>query len=696
MQRTAMAMSGQKAESTAGAKAIRQWLAAQMAVVPEIHSLHVSDRQGNVVWSGDAGELARPAVNILDRPFFAIHRDAVQPKLVVSPPVVGRVSRMWIVPFTRPWFDATGDFAGVVIAAVRIESFSQILSTPDLGVAGSAVLRYRDMGLITRVPALAGEAGQPGHAKVSRDYAELVASGQPQGFFHTANTPDGIERTYAYRRIPQAPFLLAVGMGHDDYMAAWGGEMRRIVGLVGAFLLTTVLAAVFGLRHLRREMVLQEALNEADIRRRVLIDNSRDGIVIQDASHAVIECNRRFAEMLGYTPEEALKLHTWDFEANFTEAMVRAQFTDLASVNMTLETRHRRKDGSFFDAEVSLSGVELGGQGVVIGVCRDITAHKAMLLALANHKETLEAEVAQRTQQLLDAKALAEQANLAKSSFLANMSHEIRTPLNAITGMAHLMRRAGLEAAQAERLGNIEVAGRHLLDIVNAILDLSKIEAGKLMLERTEVYPEAIMANVVSMLAERARDKQLSLQVDCPASPQVWLGDATRLQQALLNYAANAIKFTEHGQVSLSLTIEAETDTDALLVFSVKDTGIGIEPAALARLFSSFEQADNSTSRKYGGTGLGLAITRKLAELMGGEVGVSSVPGQGSRFWFSARLEKAGAAAVMEAKPSVPQLEAALHDVSPGRRILVVEDEFINRAIALDLLESCGLVAESR
>ena len=695
LRRTAQALAAHSDAKPLAAEEIATLLAAQKVLVPEVHSLYVSDRDGNLRWSANEKELAGPVINIADRSYYLAQRQTGRDQLLISVPREGRMTRLWIVPFSRPWFDAQGAFGGIVMATVRIETFRRILATPNLGASGSAVLRYEDMGLITRAPLLQGPAGRPGNAKVAAEYSALVASGQREAMFHTENTPDGVERTYAFRRSPDAPFLLSVGIGHDEYMAEWQTEAVKIVCVMLAFLVMTVVAAWLGLRHLRRESDLRDALAEADTRRRILIDNSRDGIVIQDSTHAVIECNPRFAEMLGYTHEEALSLHTWDFEANFDEAMVRAQFSDLSAVSMTIETRHRRKDGSVFDVEVSLNGVRLGGQGVVFGVCRDISAKKQMMKELAVHKDELEAQVEQRTRQLADAKEAAEAANLAKSAFLANMSHEIRTPLNAITGMVHIIRRAGIDAEQAERLRQIDTAGKHLLEIVNAVLDLSKIEAGKLVLEAAPLSPRAVVANVVSMLTEKARAKQIELRVNCPQSAQVWLGDATRLQQALLNYAGNAVKFTEQGSVTLGVHIESEQEDSALLVFEVSDTGIGIAPDALERLFSAFEQADNSMTRKYGGTGLGLAITKKLAGLMGGTVGASSVPGEGSRFWFSARLPKALGVMEMDAPADEAGMEARLRAVAAGQQVLVVEDEFINRSIALELLSACGLSADT-
>lgn len=299
-----------------------------------------------------------------------------------------------------------------------------------------------------------------------------------------------------------------------------------------------------------------------------------------------------------------------------------------------------------------------------------------------------------RTNELAQAKEAAEAATIAKSAFLANMSHEIRTPLNAITGMAHLLRRSGLTSEQTDKLDKIQNSSNHLLQIISDILDLSKIEAGKFELEEGPIHIESLLGNVASMLGQKAREKGLCFKIESTTASDHFSGDQTRLQQALLNYASNAIKFTEHGHITLRVTQEGETGNTATLRFTVEDTGVGIKPEVLPKLFGAFAQADNSTTRQYGGTGLGLAITRKIAELMGGTAGVTSIPGQGSTFWFTVALRKMHERAEPIVQAGIGVNEQAIRRDHAGKSILLVEDEPINQEIAKLWLEEVGLTVD--
>ena len=297
---------------------------------------------------------------------------------------------------------------------------------------------------------------------------------------------------------------------------------------------------------------------------------------------------------------------------------------------------------------------------------------------LLEHSQALASgEMASLNAELRAARDRAEEMARVKSDFLANMSHEIRTPLNAVIGMSHLALRSGLDGRQREYVDNIQRAGQHLLGIINDILDLSKIEAGMMTVERTGFRLETVMSQLANLVADKAAQRGLELVFDVPGDvPQSLLGDPLRLGQILVNYVNNAVKFTDHGEIVISVrTVERSAD-EVMLRFTVRDTGIGLTAEQIARLFQSFQQGDASTTRRYGGTGLGLSIARRLASLMGGEVGVDSTPGVGSEFWFTARLGFGTECATHDG----PMMTAA------NRRVLIVEDNASARMVLRDLL----------
>jgi len=334
--------------------------------------------------------------------------------------------------------------------------------------------------------------------------------------------------------------------------------------------------------------------------------------------------------------------------------------------------------------------MSVGKRYLALSLLSIFATRAAAELQFEDREAELTQLVAQRTAELAEAKAAAEAANITKSAFLANMSHEIRTPLNAITGMTHMLRRSGLTPQQTDKIDKIENAGNHLLRIINDVLDLSKIEAGKFTLEDAPIHVEALLGNIASMLSQKASDKGLHFSSETVSRPHNLYGDPTRLQQCLLNYAANALKFTETGHITLRVKEESQTEDTATLRFEVEDTGIGISPEARPKLFSAFEQADSSTTRKYGGTGLGLAITKKIAEAMGGTVGVTSTEGHGSTFWFTAVVRKGQHSVEEAARARLESAEQEIKRVHAGRRILLSEDEPINREISKILLEDVG------
>jgi PAS domain S-box-containing protein len=415
---------------------------------------------------------------------------------------------------------------------------------------------------------------------------------------------------------------------------------------------------------------LGQRLRDHQFYTRSLFESNIDALMTTDPSGIITDVNKQMEALTDCTRDELIGA---PFKNYFTdperaEASIKLVLSEKKVTNYELTARTR--DGketvvsfnatTFYDRDRRLQGV--------FAAARDVTERNLMDQVLQ-----------EKTAELENAKVTAEKANLAKSDFLSNMSHEIRTPMNAIIGMSHLALKTELTPRQRDYIKKIRFSSRHLLNIVNDILDFSKIEEGKLTIEHTEFELEKVLDKLANLIAEKTSAKGVELVFDVDRNvPPNLIGDSLRLEQILINYSNNAVTFTEHGEIDIIIRLKEQTDEDVLIYCAVRDTGIGLTEEQMGHLFQRFSQADTSTTRKYGGTGLGLAISKKLAELMGGEVGVDSEPGKGSTFWFTARLGKGVG----------QQRKLSLSADLQGKRVLVVDDNENACQVLGDLLGS--------
>ncbi|MGO8788290.1 MAG: response regulator, partial [Terriglobia bacterium] len=416
----------------------------------------------------------------------------------------------------------------------------------------------------------------------------------------------------------------------------------------------------------------EEALRESEARFRRLIESNIIGVFVGDSAGGILDANAAFLKMIAYTEEDLRNGSIrWDritpAEYHHVNERIGEQLRT-SGVSAQLETEYVRKDGSRLPALLGLAALDAAGYHA-IGLVVDLTARK------------------QVERDLQFAKEAAESASRAKSEFLANMSHEIRTPMNGIIGMTELALDTPLSSEQRDYLMMVKDSADSLLTLINDVLDFSKIESGKLSLDTTEFNLYDAIANNLRVLSVRASQKGLEVAWSAQAAvPEQVLGDPGRVRQIIVNLVGNAIKFTEQGEVVVGVTVESRRDTDILLHFTVRDTGIGIAPEKQDMIFEAFSQVDTSMTRKYGGTGLGLTISSRLVQMMDGRIWLESVPGEGSTFHFTARF----------GLPKAKTLETPHRQVASlrGLPVLVVDDNSTNLKILQAMLKHWFMAPE--
>ncbi|SFL58237.1 CHASE domain-containing protein [Rugamonas rubra] len=485
------------------------------------------------------------------------------------------------------------------------------------------------------------------------DNGSMVASPIPpgqQGDYFESVLPIDFNGSLwkAYFRVRKADLLTGF-----DVVFPW---IALLTGFAGTMLIYGYFLVLSGSRRsaVKQRVLLDTVLNNVDAH-----------VYMKDADRRYIYANAKMAEVMG--------LPVQDIIGRLDRELMPARSADAVWA----------EDRPIFD-----DGLKRSGEGQYSdrdGVVHHLWTVKVPVVI----DEAVTAVIALSTDvtELHNLKVQADAANQAKSDFLSNMSHEIRTPMNSIIGMAHLALKTVTHPKQRDYLQKIYHSGQHLLGIINDILDFSKIEAGKLELEVLDFGLESLLANISNQLGESAARKELELVYEIwPGLAHQLRGDPLRLEQVLLNFTGNAIKFSENGKIHIRARPLEDRDSHTVVRFEVEDRGIGMSEAEMARLFQSFQQADNSTTRKYGGTGLGLVISKQLAELMGGEVGVDSRPGEGSTFWFTARLDKGTNFLERSGDALQPEVLESIR----GASILLVEDNVFSQQVGQELLEDAG------
>ena len=685
------------------------------AVLALFDDLLVLDARGKVV-SDLPVVPGRVGVDASDREYFKTVMRTRKP--MITGPIIGKTNKQPIVQMIAPVLNAKGEVVGVLLGVLRLYKDNLLghLRLAKVGRSGYYFALTRgDNPLYVLHPDI-GRLLQPRQGNANPATTQALE----QGFEGTmmGTTSAGLSALNSYKQLKSVDWLLATSLPADEAFEPFDGVLYRLLlwaglaSLLAAALIGWVtlrlLAPLVRLRdaivvlhrdpgrftplpvHARDEVgQLTSAFNElmherlaADARLQSLVEFAPNAIVVVGVDGRIETFNREGERCFGYGRDEVLGQ---PLEILVPERLRAAHaghrvhfFADRLSaepVRMGQGTVlfGRRRDGSEFPVEINLSAVRTDQGTKVLAVISDIT-----------ERHRLRLEVEARAVELERERDRAEAANRAKSDFVANMSHEIRTPMNAVLGMVYLLGNTALTQQQRKYLNMVRVSGQSLLGILNDVLDFSKIEARHMELSPVDFLLDDTMNALATMMTMNASDKELELAISVdPAVPRYLHGDSMRLQQILVNLAGNAIKFTEQGEVVVAIELSARDEHSALLSFEVRDTGIGMSEAQQSQLFNAFSQGDQSITRRFGGTGLGLAITKRLIELMGGQIAVDTRPGHGATFWFSLPFGIPPEQPEERRKPALGQL-----------RLLVADDNRTSRELISRVIRAWGWQAD--
>lgn len=683
---------------------------------PHYANILVADRVGRI-WA--AVHMPPPPANVADRRYF---KDAIATgRLSSGEYVVSKSIAKPVFHFAYPYRDTSGAIRGVIIVAFSLDRYVDVLHLNPFPVGTNFLLLDHAGTILTRAIMPEKVIGTKYNLD---DFIKMQAGPDEHSYKGAASLRD--IRFITYRKVRFAgdttPYMyVRVGMPVKSALAPANRSIARNLAFFAAFLAGAfALSYLIGKRSIADRITrLQEVshqlaqgdlqvrvadevqggelgdlaqsfdvmahnlaereqhLSESEARLRSITGSAQDAILMMDPQGAVSFWNPAAEKILGYRAEEALgrNLHELLAHPRYKEAhgaavplFYRAGFGPM--IGKTIELEALRKDGQEIQVALSLSSVFLHGGWHAVGILRDIT------------------DLKQYQQELVQARHAADAANRAKSEFLANMSHEIRTPMNGVFGMTQLLRFTQPTQEQTEYLESLELSCENLLALINDILDLSKIESGKLELENNDFSLRRSIHEVVANQSSRIKQKGLQINIEVQDQvPELIRGDCLRFKQVLLNLLGNAIKFTESGDITIAATVNADQDACGTLQLMVRDTGIGIPAEILEKIFNPFEQADNSTTRVHGGSGLGLAICRRLAGLMGGRIWAESVAGQGATFFVELPC---CAGSAVSAATSGQSEESVAQIPSRSLTVLVAEDNRLNAATILAMLKRMG------